>query len=164
MRTGRATIPPDATHPLQHDAWFAGFVAGEGCFFIGRDRREPYGTYFVPALKIALRDDDVAVLYEIQAAFGGRIEEHHINRAMSQRGFNAQPQARWTTGGKVVLAGLVAYFDRFPLRAKKGDDFEIWREAVMVYVEDGGKAAGLEDLKVRLESQRVYRAPLAAVS
>lgn len=164
MRTGRPTVPPDPTHALQHDAWFAGFVAGEGCFMVHRDHREPYGTYFVPNLKVALRDDDAEIAYEIQAAFGGRVEEHHLNRAMSQRGFDAKPQVRWATGGKVVLAGLVAYFDRFPLRAKKRHEYVIWREAVMLYVEEGGKAAGLEELKMRLESARVYRTPLAVVA
>jgi hypothetical protein len=38
------------------------------------------------------------------------------------------PQLIWTVAARGVLERLVAYFERFPLRAKKQQQFEAWRE------------------------------------
>src|SRR4051794_37301444 len=116
------THPVAAEHPLREDAWLAGFVAGEGCLTIRHDHRH---DNFWPSLKIALRDDDGAILYECREAFGGHVEEHHSGTAKA-RGWN--PQVRWIVNAKVDLMRLVAYFDRFPLRAKKADEYAVWRE------------------------------------
>lgn len=54
------------------------------------------------------------------------------------------------------MLGLVAYFERFPLRARKQADFVLWAKAVRLYVEGGYRAEGLGEIKSALEGGRAY--------
>jgi hypothetical protein len=106
--------------PIDFGHWLAGFVDGEGSFEIQAKGRGGYFCRFV----IGLRADDLPVLEEIQRVTGlGRIDLDRSNA-------RAHPAARWKVCRKADLAELVRYFERFPLRAKKRRDFELWREAV----------------------------------
>lgn len=105
-------------------AWFSGFVAGEGCFIIHTkvDCRQ-----FRTKLQIGLRDDDLDILIEIQE----RLQMGKIRRyAYQHKRVNANPGATWTVVKQADCQKLVEIFQKYPLRAKKQKDFEIWREAV----------------------------------
>lgn len=132
----------DESHPLRHDAWLAGFAAGEGCFHI-----TPKSGGHRPVFALALRDDDVAILADLQTAFGGTV------RRIAGRGTD-RPKADWRVYRKDELLGLVAYFDRFPLRAKKADDFAVWRQAVVAYATRDG--ALIPVLRNELQQCRKY--------
>jgi hypothetical protein len=133
----------------REDAWLSGFTDGEGCFLIGTVQR---GRILAPRFYLGLRADDMAVLEELQRALGGRL---HLRPA---RGADA-PQCAWLVSSKRELAGLVEYFDRFPLRAKKAADFALWREAVSVYCAASGADPRLAALKEALTLGRTYGAP-----
>ena len=48
----------------------------------------------------------------------------------------------WYVTSKRDLARLVAYFDQFPLRAKKARDYVLWREAVAIYLKGTASSPG----------------------
>lgn len=104
--------------------WLSGFVDGEGCFSIHHQKRT---DSCMAALTIALRDDDAAILYEIRDALGLGLIYHNKPRQVGP----SKPQVRWDVHRKADVLQLVALFDRYPLRAKKKRDYEIWRRAVL---------------------------------
>lgn len=103
--------------------WFAGFVDGEGCFSL---QRVPQGQV-APRFVVTLRDDDRPILEAIAARTGiGTL------RPLPAR-LTFNPQATWAVASKRDHMTLVSIFDRFPLRAKKAQDYEIWRRAVLIH-------------------------------
>lgn len=102
--------------------WLAGFIDGEGSFIIhGAERKQC-------RMCVKLRADDRAILDEIVERTGiGRVT-HQPNNARTN------PQYGWLVITKADCQRLVALLERYPLRAKKARDFEIWREAVRQWV------------------------------
>ena len=109
-----------------------------------------HGDGLAPVFAIGLRADDAAVLDDLCREWGGGVY------FVAGRDEAQKPKALWRVTGKADLLQLVAYFDRFPLRAKKRHDFAIWRRAVGVYVEQGYLAPELQVLREALASGRVY--------
>lgn len=130
---------------MLHDAWLSGFADGEGCFALGRDR-----ALIIPAFTIKLRDDDGAVLRELQSVFGGRIH------AEPRKSLTECPQLLWRVQSKADLPNLIGYFDNFRLRAKKARDYAVWREGVLIYIECGGRDPRLPALREKLMAGRRY--------
>lgn len=124
--------------------WLAGFVDGEGCFFIRRNvvkyRDRSYITYGC-SLSMALRDDDLATLEAIRTAIGfGSISRTHQGPRQGTRG---NPSACLYISAKAEMALLVELFDRYPLRSKKARDYAIWKRAVIEWHrERGAKTRG----------------------
>lgn len=143
---------------MRDDAWFAGFTDGEGCFQI---RCCEGGYRYVPRFSIGLRADDGPVLEVLNKAFGGRMTYNGRRDSPWGAREGIAPQWRWEVVAKRDLVGLVAYFDRFPLRAKKASDFAIWRRAVHVYCASGGRAAELAGLHAAMAAGRVFQADVA---
>jgi hypothetical protein len=135
--------------PFRDDAWLAGFTDGEGSFTITRVGGEG-AHYWVPRFCIELRADDVAIIRALHAEFGGRIQ------AVGKRSPGREPSLQWNVRSKRQMADLVSYFDRFPLRAKKARDYEIWREAVIIYMREGSRAALLPVLAQALRETRQF--------
>lgn len=107
-------------------SWFAGFTDGEGCFYIGKDKRgSPSGKYNC-RFKIDLRDDDKAILEEICSTLG-------IGGTCDSSAYLNDGKGRHRFGVSAIAdcVKLVEVFERFTLRAKKGRDFSIWRCAVV---------------------------------
>lgn len=140
---------------LSDDAWFAGFVDGEASFLIARQTkgRACNPDRFFPAFQVTLRADDLAILQELQGEFGGGV--HPSRRADP----GPHPCYIWGVRSKADMTRLVAYFERFPLRAKKRNDYFIWRRAVEAYCRDGGAASELPILREALIAGRAYRDP-----
>lgn len=107
--------------------WFAGFTDGEGCFAIGKDKRKSSCAKYNCQFSITLRDDDKAILELIRDTLGfGRIcdiPNYSCNP-------NVHVQARLDVCAISQCAKLVKIFLKYPLLAKKRNDFEIWRQAV----------------------------------
>ncbi len=113
------TLDPDFGH------WFAGFVDGEGCFYI-----HPLGCRFI----LVMRADDEDVLRTIQETLGiGRISYRFRNLGAD----GAHPQFRLEVARKADCAWLTTVFDQFPLRSRKAADYAVWREAALLHVETG---------------------------
>lgn len=109
-------------------------------------------------LQVALRLDDRQILDDICFRLGvGSVREYHKNR-------NA---AIWTVADKGGCRELVRLFDRFPLRAKKAADYEIWRKAVKWHDENinsnSGKVAHdwtpMADFKAELQDVKRFVRP-----
>ncbi len=108
--------------------WLAGLTDGEGCFRIHTERG---GKYFACHFSIKLRRDDTAILEEIHTFFG-------VGRLRPQSGYGkAKPLTLFivdTRAGCEVVRGI---FRRYPLRAKKRKDFDVWCEALDAWSAQG---------------------------
>jgi hypothetical protein len=106
--------------------WLGGFVAGEGSFILSmasRRRPTPYAKFV-----IALRDDDRPILEEIRDFFGCGTLHSRIHKGDN-------PQFRLVVSrAEDLMATIVPFFERYPIRAKKRRDFPIWARGVeLVY-------------------------------
>lgn len=110
------------------ESWFAGFTDGEGCFGIGkRNKTNPCANYQC-RFEIGLRDDDRAILKEIRDTLGfGKIYDRPVYPSDKP---NVHPGVVFRIDPINDCAELVKVFERNPLRAKKKQDFEIWKSAV----------------------------------
>jgi hypothetical protein len=108
-----------------NDPWFAGFIDGEGCF---THYTAGKGKPARPQFSIGMRFADLPILLALRAEFGGSIHEHStcIAKGVPQPG--RMPKMAWKVKGKADLERLVAYLDRFPLRAAKAQQFVEWRQ------------------------------------
>lgn len=128
-------------------SWFAGLADGEGCFYISPS----VGCSFI----INLRADDTEVIKDIERRLGmGRIGR--TKRNVATRRMN--PLVTFTVARKEDLVQLIAIFDAYPLRTKKGRDYAIWRKAALAHY-DGAKASSLGVYKTELAEIRKYREP-----
>ncbi len=101
--------------------WVAGFVDGEGCFFMVPVNR-PGG--YRPGFALALRADDDAIVHEMKAVLEvGSIHYYTASGSGSR-------VVRWMVQSQRDCETLVQFFTRYPLRAKKRNDFEVWSRAV----------------------------------
>jgi len=132
-------IPPNSRDAF--GMWLSGFVDGEGCFQINRRKHRiaPCGFAWVLVFSLGLRADDIGILYEVQHFWNtGRVsvEHPHLN------GYRANPSAVYRVGSlRQHREVIVPHFLRYPLRAKKARDFEVWREAVRHASEVGARRA-----------------------
>lgn len=105
--------------------WLAGFIDGEGHFYITRT-----GGWIRCGLIVNIRDDDAPVLEEVCGRLGvGRVSPTGMNAA------RGNPQVRWEVSTKGGCLKLVEIFDTYPLRAKKARDYAIWRQAVLLWAQ-----------------------------
>ena len=109
--------------------YIAGFVDGEGCFAlkfrrdIRYDRKnKPVYYYWSIEFAISLRSDDVGILETIKNTLGcGTIS------------INNSGIARYAvTERDELIRKIVPFFDRNRLRAKKRNDYELWKEALNI--------------------------------
>ena len=118
----------------QFGYWLSGFVDGEGSFVLSFNRDSRKGkvtlhpvTYF----KITLRCDDREILLKIHSYWGvGK-----VNQYKAVEGHNGQPLSSFIITRLIDSRDIIIpHFDRYPLRAKKAGDYEIWRQGVMLLV------------------------------
>jgi LAGLIDADG endonuclease len=99
----------------------AGFLDAEGSFAISPHNR---GRNWICQMSVAARLDDGGVLTDLCRCTGlGRVYFVRARRT-------SRPQAVWTIASKRECAELVRILRRFPLRARKRRDFQIWARAV----------------------------------
>jgi LAGLIDADG endonuclease len=114
--------------------WLSGFVDGEGCFLLGFHRHRKDRQFIRPTARftIGLRDDDKAILGEIQAYWQcGTIHKGHQNQRLRQNPSAAFEVRKIDHLWRVV----VAHFNQYPLRAKKQRDFAIWKLGIELIAE-----------------------------
>ena len=103
--------------------WLSGFIDGEGSFNIAKNGR---GARYC-SFRLALHSDDAPILREIESRLP--VGSVWVGHPPSQRG----PRAVWTVQSKDGCMALVETLERFPLRAKKRRDFEVWARAVRLW-------------------------------
>lgn len=141
--------------------WLAGFIDGEGCFFIAATKRTRtdtsiYHTYR-PIFSLAVRDDDTAVVLEAKERTG--IGSHHFYVPTS-----GKRVIRWMIQSHSDCLELRRLLTLYPLRAKKRNDFTVWSRAVDVALtlKKGSGAScqeqweELKRLKIELAAVRSY--------
>lgn len=111
--------------------WLAGFTAGEGCFGFYPSVRVSKGKYRYRSCRtiftISLRLDDVSTLIEIR----DRLSCGNLRVNMPRSRKNTNPTAVYEIANVDTLKSvIIPLFIRFPLRAKKGLEFKIWKVAV----------------------------------
>lgn len=115
--------------------YVAGFIDGEGCFYLTYRSETKYNrpgkpVYYrwLPYFAITLREDDVEILKKIQNALGcGRIYFLKRNKKRGDRMGYLGVQHINDLFNKVM-----PFFKRYPLRAKKKHDFALWCRALKI--------------------------------
>ena len=131
--------------------WFAGLTDGEGCFSICEVADTAYKVSFM----IRLRADDISVLKDVSKTLGvGRIG---ITKGSPRKnGEKGNPIAQFWVSGRHELPKLVEFFERYHLRSKKHNDFNIWKLAVKEYAKRDYSRKKLECYQKSLQSGRSY--------
>ena len=124
--------------------WLAGFIDGEGCFTIVKNRGSWQCNF-----AISVRSDDGAIL--IQAR--DWLQAGHIFQAPRNQGRN--PMVEWRIGSLDDCLALIQLLDECPLRAKKAADYRIWREAIFAKQESDNRKIG--SLAQVLKAGRAYK-------
>lgn len=135
--------------------WLAGFIDGEGCF---RIHKEKSGGYYACHFTLKVRDDDAPIIREIVERTG----IGHTKPDLIRNG--SKPAIIWVVQSKAECLKLIPLLDRYPLRAKKRRDYAVWREAVLYWVDAkrGNRWHGPRDwsrmiaYKAAIEAARAY--------
>lgn len=165
----RRTGDPKATErtfPPLDDAfgnWFSGFFAGEGSLMITAAANSDGFARHRCVATITLRADDRPVLEEIaQRLDCGKLLDLKARD-------NTCPSTRWLADNKAECQRLVEVFDAYPLRAKKANDYVVWRKAVTYWCDlprgkrYAGHHLGLAEMtRLKREIQDVRRFPHVA--
>lgn len=98
--------------------WFSGLFDGEGTLHAGGE--------FRLGVSITLRDDDFDVLWYIKKT----LRLGNLN-PVSIRKPGQNPAVRYSISGIKCLAHVVVpLFSQYPLKTKKGKEFEVWKRLV----------------------------------
>lgn len=111
--------------------WLAGFIDGEGCFYITSTTPAASAAGALrPKFVLSLRADDRAVIEAARDQLGGlgRIDEYEPSGP-------GKRTVRWGLQSQGDCEALCTVLDTYPLRSKKKNDYLIWREAVAAAAE-----------------------------
>ncbi len=141
--------------------WFAGFTDGEGSFIIAGNP-STRSTSYNCSFSLTTRIDDLPILEEIRGYLQmGRL--YSYSRKAPPGKNQPHDQVQFRIARKEDALRLVAFFDHHPLRAKKRNDYRIWRKAVMLWTDPGIHRGGsvshpnqllLAELQAELNAQR----------
>ena len=120
--------------------WIVGFVDGEGCFHVGINKHPDMKTGYqvLPEFTVVQHERDVQVLYAFKAYFGcGVVRSNHGDR-MAYR----------VRGQQHLLERVIPFFEKHPLKTKKGIDFRKFRK-ILLMMEAGEHltAEGIEKIR-----------------
>lgn len=141
----KANVIPPFPEDIEREGfayWLSGFADGEATFGL-RICRQQNKLNCLALFRITLRDDDADTLRMIHSFWQcGRLTLSDNSRSKIK---NAKPIAIYGVQSVADLTNIVIpHFERYPLRAKKRNDFLIWRKGV--------------DLMAEIQSRpRVYR-------
>lgn len=112
--------------------WYiVGFTDGEGCFaiLISKHKTKKSGRDANLCFEIELRGDDKPILELIQKRFDcGRIVELRYDR------YGWKPHVKFVVRKQSdILYKVIPFFKRFPLKGKKGKDFELFCQAAEIF-------------------------------
>jgi len=136
----------DEMDELNFESYISGFVDGEGYFCIREKELETFEAWF----GIILREDDYEILEKIQKYFNCGIlgRKQGLNK---KDGIPRSPQARFEVRKyKDLYEKIIPHFEKYPLKAKKKRDYEIWKEAVSIMY-FGLHKRGKENMKERMK-------------
>jgi hypothetical protein len=133
-------------------AFFSGFVAGDGSFFI---RSNNAGASWCCGLAVKLRADDTPLLKQFKEWTGcGQLT------AAPARG-GSRPQTSWNVGRRQDCVAIAELLDQRPPLGKAARQFDTWRRAVDIWVTEGGASSALAPLAVELRALHRSDVPVA---
>ena len=132
--------------------WLTGLIDGEGHFGIKAHARGTHAPHFA----IKLRADERGTLERIRRSLG-------VGTISNERR-EPNPMVKYVIQDKAGCQRLVDLLDKYPLRAKKQQDYWVWREAVCEWTSRprGNRWHGradntrMADLRTRLMEGRAY--------
>ena len=112
---------------------------------------------------VNLRDDDQAIL----VGYRDKLGLGHLTPVAACG--RSRPQVKWTIESKLECRLLTEVLDLHPLRGRKQREYEIWREAAILWASTGqgagpGVRARLAKLAEYIRAERIYRTPRADAS
>jgi hypothetical protein len=131
---GKQIIPafPEDVNRDDFGHWLSGFTDAEASFILREQLfKKRNRFYYFAYYRITLRDDDEATLRLIRSYW----QCGNLHNATNQRSKipNAKPTATYAVNRVADLVRVVVpHFERFPLMAKKRNDFSVWRRGVML--------------------------------
>ncbi len=108
--------------------WITGFVDGEGCFFVGINPHKEMtaGFQVLPEFTVVQHKRDVQVLHALKGYFDcGVVRVNHDDR-MAYR----------VRSKEYLLARIVPFFIKHPLKTKKNVDFKKFRRILLMMEAD----------------------------
>ena len=115
-----------------HDDYFSGFVDGEGCFYIGFSKREdlPGKQQILTEFHVSQNPDSKSVLEAFQKRLGcGYLKPNHPRSAKDKT---------WrliVKDKKDLLQKVIPFFDTHSLQTTKRQDYEIFKQVVLLMSE-----------------------------
>ena len=131
--------------------YITGLVDGEGSFSISveKDPTHRIGYRLKPSFSIGLHKENLSILEQVHKVFGcGAIQ---FNKNIAQ--FKVEDI-------KSLKERVLPFFEKYPLRAKKKDDFEIFKKVVLMMERKehiGNVSVFLKILKMRSRMNAVGR-------
>lgn len=125
---------------IPHGEWLAGFVSGEGCFFVNIKKKSNLSTGFQVILNIQvtqhIRDEELLKSFVYYLGCGG------YNNIKNKHGV-------WVASGlSDILNILIPFFHKYPIRGVKGEDFKDWcRVAKLMKDKKHLTLSGLEEIR-----------------
>ena len=121
--------------------YVAGFVDGEGCFYINfrrdvrHDRKnKPIYFYWDIAFAIVRRADDKYILEKIKNTLNcGNITINKLGSARFQ-----------VTNTNDLVNKIVPFFKKYELRAKKKGDYILWKKALEIFKRNQRKTLNIK--------------------
>ena len=114
-----------------HPQYVVGFIDGEGSFSVsvGKHKTMKRGREVRLEFEIELRADDREILERICKTIGcGRIYD------LSYERYGWYPHVKYKIGGvKDMQTYLIPFLDQYPLQAKKGKAYKLFREIVVMF-------------------------------
>jgi hypothetical protein len=104
--------------------WITGFVDGEGCFHVGIAQHPgmTVGFQVLPEFTVVQHKQDVQILHALKKHFGcGVVRVNHGDR-MAYR----------VRGLQHLKEHIIPFFEKHPLKSKKGIDFAKFRRVVQL--------------------------------
>lgn len=104
--------------------WVAGFVDGEGCFYVGVNAHPEMKTGYqvLPEFTVVQHERDVQLLFALKQFFGcGVVRQNHGDR-MAYR----------VRGLESLMERVIPFFEKHPLKTKKYLDFLKFRKILIM--------------------------------
>jgi hypothetical protein len=123
--------------------WLAGFIDGEGCFYITTNKNQP--GWCRPKFSLGLRADDRSTLESVRSMLDGIGTIYEYAPSVGSR------KVHWSISSQADCEALCSLLNAHPLRSKKRSDYLIWAKAVEA-------AAGLRrgNDEVRVANSAIY--------
>lgn len=115
----------DTSADTLHPDWMTGFVDAKGCFHLWIEL-SPKSWQVVPGFEILVARADLALLYRIQAFFGG-IGHINVRKGGQSASFTVKRVGD-------IVKHIIPHFIKYPLRSAKSVDFKLWLQCIELIV------------------------------